>query len=286
MNIKGIFYLFLFLHFNVFAVSSQNVQNPLCPKPLRMGWGEYAPFTMFDNSNREDAPVGIDIELFKLIAADVGCDVTFKFMFWNKQLEGLKEGTIDVVSSASKTKEREKYMFFLSPYIRDTNSLFMKKENIDKYKGKIRNFSDMKKIPNFKLGVTKGNYYGEEFAKASQDPEFRKILVFFDSDKDELINAEGDKVTGFLSDLVFVYETSDKLKISNKFDVFPIAIRNEGLYFGYSKKLPSELLQQLNASMNKFINIHANRDYFSTILSKYLPKKQIELLRIQEDIRL
>ena len=261
-------------------------ENYMCPEPIKVGWGDYPPFTEADE-DAEMGVAGIDIELFNMMAEDVGCEVKYINAPWVNLLQSLKNGTIDVVTGASKTKDREDFSHFLSPYIQDTNALFMKKADIKKYAGKIKNFEDMAKIPGFILGVAKGNYYGKEFEKARQNPKFNAIVREFKNDEEEVeqidMSKGKEKITAFLADIVFTYNHKEKEKIKAELDIYPLSISNEGLYFAYSKKSfekRHELMTKLNESMNKFINRLFNNDAFEDILSRYLTKNQVDLLRV------
>ena len=212
MKIK-IFCLGIFLTLSLPVFASNAVQNGLCPKPLKIGWRENPPFKIEDPNHDSNNVMGIDIELLRLMANDVGCEVKFINAPWARQLEGLKTGDIDVVSSASKTPERAQYAYFLSPYIRDTNALFMTVENVKKYQGKINKFDDIMALPGFILGVTKGNYYGKEFATAMQNPKFKNMVKEIKSDDDAVIKGSLGEVTGFLGDVVVTFEIAKKLNI-------------------------------------------------------------------------
>lgn len=277
----------LFYFFCILAMTfSVHAQNPLCPKPIRMGWRENPPFKMEDTSRAaefrdSERIIGIDIELIQLVVRDVGCEITFFNAPWARQIEAIKMGNLDVISSTSKTAEREQFAYFLSPYMRDTNALFMTAKNIKKYQGKIKSFEDMIHIPNFTLGVTKGNYYGKEFELALKNPQFKSIVKEIKSDNDAILKTAAGNVTAFLGDIIVTFETAKKLGVEVPLDSYPLYITNDNLYFAYSKKSVSyELATQLNESMNKFINKHVSSGAFNYILSKYLTPGQIDMLRL------
>ena len=72
-----------------------------------------------------------------------------------------------MAASASKTPEREEYALFSDPYRTESAVMYVRIEDAGKY-----NFDSLEDIigTEFKLAVTRGYYYGEEFE------ELKRIL--------------------------------------------------------------------------------------------------------------
>lgn len=267
------------LFFFLLALFSQPVfaQNKLCPTPIKVGYRDNPPFKIEDVSHNPNKLSGFEIDFIKLIAKDIGCKVTFLEAPWARQLEGVKSGQIDLVASVSKTSQREQYMYFFSSYLREVNFLFMTKKNTENYQGKIKKFEDILALPHFILGVTKGNYYGKEFATALQNPKFKAHVKEIKSDNDSILKADKEEITAFLGENIVTFEAVKRLNLKADFDVYPLHIESEKLYFGYSKKsVPFALVKEFNQSQNKLIK----NGQLNKIMTHYLSKKQIDFLNV------
>jgi polar amino acid transport system substrate-binding protein len=259
-----------------FSIASFAASNPLCPKPLKVGWEPYSPFKIEDNK----APVGvrgIDIEFAKVILKKAGCDVQFVAESWRRQLIELERGNIDIITSANKTKKREEFALFLNPYIKASNVMFALKKNTAKLN--FKDLKDIKSVPNFKLGAVEGYEYGDLYAELLKDQKF-KILVEQSSSNENLINkTERNHLDAFLGDYIAI---SYILKNINKTDLFQSlntkVDEDSLLYFGFSKKSVSpELAKTFDNSMKALMKDGS----FYKILNQYIGKQEATNLMLK-----
>ncbi|MEJ1361295.1 MAG: transporter substrate-binding domain-containing protein [Candidatus Sedimenticola sp. (ex Thyasira tokunagai)] len=90
--------------------------------------------------NEDGAPSGYSIDLIKLLAKRIGIQLEFVHgPTWEEFLESLKEKKIDVVHSAIKTEDREKYSLFTDPYMQTISRFIVHKDSPE-----IRELSDLK----------------------------------------------------------------------------------------------------------------------------------------------
>lgn len=282
----------VFLIFSLFAFPLWANSNEDCPKPIRFGWSEFPPFTQ-KAADSEDEVSGIDVDLFNLLAVDVGCEVEFvqykqkstRDNVWERMIADLKAGKIDVLSSVSKTDERNKFAHFHIPYIQDTNALFMKKDDIKKYSHgaeKINSFMDLLKIPGFKLGVVSGIYNGNEFELAKKNPKFAKIVMEYPDDREIFKAIRNGKINGFLEDIIYTNFKIEDSDLKDVIDIFPMRISNEGIYFAFSRKSfegRKKIVRDFDSSLKKFIKNKYGNDAFEEILMRYLYENQVGMIR-------
>lgn len=82
-------------------------------EPLIVGADvDYAPFSFLEDGR----PTGFDIEMFNLIAQEMGLDVSYQLGPWNEILKSARAGTIDTVLGVVYTAERDQFLDFTEPY--------------------------------------------------------------------------------------------------------------------------------------------------------------------------
>ncbi len=127
--------------------------------------------------NDEQANIsGIDVEIVQEIARQLQLKIEYVHCTWNRCLELMKNGEVDLLSSVYKRPEREKYMFYLnSPYLDQLPIAFyyLKEKNYP-----IQSYEDIYQFE--RVGVLQGASYFERF---DQDSRVKKFEV---SSQDQL----------------------------------------------------------------------------------------------------
>lgn len=92
-------------------------------------------FAPFEFKDKQGNVVGMDAEIIKAIAKDIGVDYEIKSMDFNGLIPALQAGKLDiVVSGMNPTPEREKNILFSDGYYDSASQLVVKKGEADKYK--------------------------------------------------------------------------------------------------------------------------------------------------------
>ena len=88
----------------------------------------YPPMEYFDEDGI--TPIGFDVEMAKALAGEMGLELDLINMSWDGIFSGLEEGRYDVViSSVSKTKDREEQLLLSEPYIANSLVLLVPKDS-------------------------------------------------------------------------------------------------------------------------------------------------------------
>ena len=125
----------------------------------------YPPWTIIDSKPYR----GIDVDIIKLLAADLSITVKFVTCPFKRCLAMMENGQADFMPGLLKTSEREKYMAFIEPaYFDDPPKVFYINNASSK---KIDNYEDLKTLT---IGVKRGASYFEKFDK---DPQLNKFVV-------------------------------------------------------------------------------------------------------------
>jgi ABC-type amino acid transport substrate-binding protein len=105
-------------------------------------------FYPFEFVSSDCSVQGITPDVLNVISKKLNIPITnVIYNSWSEVLNGLKQGEIDIVGSITKTKERETYMDFTSPYFNVPVAIFIHKDNPD--------FAHLKTLKGKKVGVVK-----------------------------------------------------------------------------------------------------------------------------------
>lgn len=120
-----------------------------------VGVSAYPPYDMSDKTYVS----GINIELFREIAKELNLEIKYSPAPWKRLLAMMKSGKIDIIGTASKNSEREKFMNYLEPpYMYGKKVFYLNK----KEKVIIDKFTD---LHNLKVGLIRGSKHYDKFDK-------------------------------------------------------------------------------------------------------------------------
>ncbi len=251
--ISGIFLTVVLLLFNATTDAD-------CKK-LIIGWEPWEPFQM---RTQNGIYTGLDLDLVKLVLNDAGCSVEFKKMPWKRMIISIKEGTIDMIAGASRTPERENFSFFSEAYRQETMLMFVRKGEKDLY-----NFDRLSDIigTGFKLGTTRGYYYGERFVELKDNPEFSKSLsiIAYDHQLPKMLIHK--RISGFLGDSVNVATSLRNENLTREIEAHSMPVYSSNIHVMFSvKRVSPETVAMFNTSLLKLKTTKA----YQTIIDKYL----------------
>jgi polar amino acid transport system substrate-binding protein len=195
---------------------------------ITVGWDSWVPYYYLDNG----VLTGLDIDIVKAIGDKAGYTLDFQEMPWVRNLHSVKLGEVDLAISASKTSEREEYAYFGEPYRLEEVGMFIRKEVKNKF-----TFKTLKDIigTGFRLGATRGYYYGPEFDTIVNNPEFVKLIDFTSNDDTHVRKAAIKRLDGFILDIYSGTYIIKQKKLQNDIVVYPMAIYSATIHIMFSK---------------------------------------------------
>ena len=84
---------------------------------------DYKPYTYLDNTGKAK---GFDVEIIKSIAERYNWDLEFRFTQWDKALDNLKTGKVDILLSVLYTEQRDTLYDYTIPYNEDYYGIFVR----------------------------------------------------------------------------------------------------------------------------------------------------------------
>ncbi len=112
------------------CTASGDVESVKKNKKIVVGVTDYAPFDYKDGNTW----IGFDADMARLVASDLGVDVEFQLIEWEKKIIELKSGKIDLIwNGMTKTDELAKEMDFSYSYATNSQIAVIKNTNAQKY---------------------------------------------------------------------------------------------------------------------------------------------------------
>ncbi len=203
--------------------------SPAAACALRFGWEQYGVYS-FASATGE--PTGIDVELFKEAAREAGCRVQFDELPWARIVAEIEKGTLDVASSASRTRERDAFARFSIPYRQADVALFVRTGEVGRYA--LASLADIVRA-GFRLGVIAEYHYADAVARLMEEPAFRAQV---EGAADYPVNIQKllhGRIDGFLADDVGVMISEARaVGAEERIERYPLFIAAEDLHYMFS----------------------------------------------------
>lgn len=203
---------------------------------LRMGAEtNFPPYLMLEEQDWK----GQTIELAKLLAKEVGCDLIIVNIPWLRALAKIQSGQLDFVSHLSYSEARQHDFAFIGPHHIESMWLIGNPAKLPKL-ASLRDLSD--KVDLGRIAELNGAYYGEEFSLLKQNPFFARQLVNISSIQDKLALLEAGRVNAILEDdSVLYYWQRHQYKNAQNYQPL-VLVYESPVYFGFSKKALSKTM--------------------------------------------
>lgn len=214
---------------------------------LTVGWEPYVPYQF---TGEQGEVTGGDIELMRTIAKAIGCHAVFKEMPWARQLSELKNGTLDVAMSASRTPERESYARFSIPYRQSEMAIFVRDGTAARYP--LSGLSDISRM-GFRLGVISGYYYGDEFETLKHDATFASHVDAAADYPTNIRKLLHKRIDGFLvDDLAVMLAAVRSLGVAHRVERHPLYIPGDEFHLMFSRRaVDPELVATVNRTLEE-----------------------------------
>jgi len=173
---------FIILTYNI-AIPSDS-KSP--SKPLLVAFAHWPPWKIIETDNID----GIDARIIRSLSQKTGIEIDFYECPWPRCIDALKEGEVDLITSLSKTPDRQKYTHYLgSSYWNEGLVFWVKKDSSIK----INQYED---LYNKRIGAIKGSVYfpvfdhDDKLIKSLVDLEYQLFLMLQENRLDTFIGYE------------------------------------------------------------------------------------------------
>lgn len=206
-------------------------------KPLVVGMElSYPPFEMTDEKGE---PSGVSVELARALAKSLKQELKIENMSYDGLIPALQTKKVDcVISSMTRTPEREKVVAFSEPYFQTGLALLISKNS------KVESSTDLDSAGKT-VAVKKGT---TGHAWANQNLKKAKILVL-DKESAAALEVSQGKADAFIYDQISTYQNGQKFKDSTRTNLE--AFKNESWAVAVQKE-NLDLVSKINAFLEQF----------------------------------
>lgn len=225
-----------------------------------VGWEIWYPFQF---RGADDKLVGLDYEIFSEILQLSGDTGEFVELPWQRHLNYIETGDIDIAMGSSKNEDREKYAYFSEPYRLEKVVLVVRKGQ----SGNI-NIPNLKALSstNYLVGVEFGYYYGDDYQELIKVPRFQDRIV-------EVLDIEQNvnmlikkRIDGLLADPITINAFVTKYDLAGELEIHPLDIYESKIHLMLSKASTNK--EQLER-LNKAIRTMKETGRLNELLDKY-----------------
>ena len=168
----------------------EEIEDPLLRKIKEQGEiivGTDATYPPMESIDEEGNFFGMDIDIAKEIASDLGVKAKFKNIIWEEVFAAVKQGEVDmIISSITITPERAKTMSFSDPYFNAGQVIVIRTDKKEIIKG-------VEDLVGHALGV-QTETTSEKEAKKYTAPALVKSYENYDLAKEDLLGGEIDAI--------------------------------------------------------------------------------------------
>jgi polar amino acid transport system substrate-binding protein len=222
-------------------------------RELRAGWFLWDPYQF--EINRGDVPVlsGLDVQLVRPIFQAMEYKVAFHEIPWEKHLQGLQQGTVDIAAGASYTPERAAYAWFSDPYRTETVVLMTAPSQARALRAQsVPALLEQIEATSFRLGVVRGNYYGPDMEVFLRNPAHAGHIREFSTENEALVQLAEKNIDGFLADRLVAHTIAWRARLMDAVEEHPVPIFSSGIHVIFSKATCSEeMVRAFNENLKK-----------------------------------
>ena len=175
---------------------------------------------------------GIVVEISRALIQKAGFKPSFQKLPWNRAIEYIKTGQLDMMTLLSKTPERETFIHFIGECLDEQVVVIVRKEDAQMRLDSLDDFTGKGRL----FGIRQNFFYSADFNRRLEtDTAFRK---HFDFDAKSHVNfkkVEQGRLTGALGNyIIFAYILKDHPKLTIIKTPF---FQPSPTYFGLSKAM-------------------------------------------------
>jgi len=213
----------------VATLASGSAFAAACNQTLKIAHEDWPPYNFVEGDN----VTGINVDIVKMVAEEIGCDVKFSQMPWKRGLQGLKDGSVHMMMTANITDEREKFAKFSSPYL-DYQSVLWKNAGDETSYDSLETFlKDGKQV-----GIVREYTYGKD-ADRILDANQSQVTVSNGTIDNVRLVAAG-RIDGTIGNRYTVGYMARQNGIRDKITASGVVVQNTPVHFMFSKESVSD----------------------------------------------
>lgn len=228
-------------------------------------------FPMIKSMSEVDSlgkPKGYNYQYMQELATHVDFDCEYRIERYEKCIENLKSGKLDVIGYIDKSDEKAEYLDFVDLPAGTLECMLV----TDEYSTRFL-YNDYNTLQNARVGMLRNNIYSSKLKKMAQDHGVKLTLYEYDSDSTLRLDLSLGKID---CALVSNYDNLDGYR--EIFDLGTIPF-----YFGVSKKSPNhdEILGKMNRATKKIFSSMPN--YNEKMALGYQENRPMQIINLTNE---
>lgn len=214
---------------------------------LRVGWDSWPPYIVYENGQFH----GLEYDLLKSTADAAGCKLNMIQVPWVRALKMLGVGSLDLLYGAGYSEERATFARYSVPYRLEQFVLVTKAEAGDETKSVSLNGWIQSAITDEaprKLGLFRGNFYGEKMERILKNNEKNVMLNYLGSNEQMINMLAAGRLDGFI-----VEDGVARVQIQTSTHPLQRLIIEEQvadpLHYMFSLEIANDVIQRFNAAI-------------------------------------
>lgn len=211
-----------------------------------MGWVSWPPYQSLDKAGKL---VGLQAKLYRSIAQQADCQLTFLQGTWQAIQNGIKNGSIDLMGDATSTPARQEFAYFSAAYRREILALYVNNPPAPQFPQ-----APLEKLMEngFRTAITKDNYYGAVIDSLIKSPQFSENFVAFEHTHQSYQGLSKHQVDGLFDDPMVHAYTVRLLGFEKRFKRHQMIVQDESVSLMFSKKsVTPQIVQRFNLAISK-----------------------------------
>ena len=237
-------------------------------RELKCGWYSWDPYQLLLVKPDVKRLTGLDIQLVRAVFAEMGYEVTYEEVSWKQHQLDIQDGVRDIAAGAFKNPERGEYAYFSTPYRKETDVLYIRREQASRYQFKnTRELLSRFQEQSFRLGVIDGFYYGPDVMRFINDPANAARTVTVRDDVANFENLLSHKIDGFIVDRLVGATLVWRNGWQHAVEEMSPPVYSADIHVLFSKKTTTpELVEGFNRSLDQL----KQRGQYARIIREYL----------------
>lgn len=217
---------------------------------LRVGWEIWPPY-FIKNSGGPVKVSGIEVDLMEEAARRANCSVRWVEIPWARLMTELKDGTMDVATSAAKSDERAQFGHYSVTYINTPSAMFFRKGEANRYRiNKAEDLIDTKLV----FGLVRGAIYDPAILNIAEKGLTGARPIFVAGADQAMPMLAGRRIDVYLEDLVVGRHVAKKMLLSQEIEAHPLLLHNAPSHYLFSKKSVSdEVVRKFDAALSAMV---------------------------------
>ncbi|MFV3128100.1 substrate-binding periplasmic protein [Niveispirillum sp. KHB5.9] len=196
---------------------------------MQFVWAEMPPYQTLGGDGK---PTGIDIELVAEAARRMPCTIDWELAPRARAVLLVQEGKADAIVGVARTAEREAFGIFSQPIREGRNVLIVRKGDAKSFP--YNSLTELS-ASGFRLGVTSGTKYSQEFENLSRGGALADNIVTVQNGESAMAMLLRDRIDGFLDGYRIAINRAEQMGMRGDIDVHPMFVNEQKAFTLFSR---------------------------------------------------